>query len=154
MLLNWWFESLTPSLKLSKHWTRIACYRWAHCRLFRHKQGNNGSLTSSAFQTLIVLSWDEEYISPSPPHLIHVTDLVWLDSVRSKWPRTTSHILIVASCKKKKLGRVKCQHTMRNYRNRYLGNVSTVDYCVTNLWWASEKPTVWITEKKDFIFFI
>ena len=33
-------------------------------------------LTSSPFQTLIVLSCDDEYIKSVPPHFIHVTDCV------------------------------------------------------------------------------
>ena len=45
----------------------------------------------------MVLSSDAEYNNPVPPHLIHVTLCVWLDSVIKTFRKIISQILIVPS---------------------------------------------------------
>lgn len=55
------------------------------------------ALTSLALQTFTVLSWDEVYKRPSPPHFTQVTECVWPVRILSHRPSTVSHIRTDAS---------------------------------------------------------
>lgn len=46
---------------------------------------------------MIVLSCEDEYNNPEPPHFKEVTLLVWLDKTLTFWHKTESQIFILPS---------------------------------------------------------
>ena len=55
------------------------------------------TLTSWSLHTFTVLSCDEVYISPSPPHLTQVTDWLWPVNIITEWASLVSHMWTVLS---------------------------------------------------------
>lgn len=88
---------------------------------------------SSARHILIVRSCDDVYKRPSPPQRTAVTAAVWLDSVRSHWPNSTSQIRMSPS--------LPALAKRRQDEFKWYG--SQLRPCMNFLWPVIGRPSCW-----------